>query len=181
MNAIVKLFYAIAFQVGWFVCVTTSPALSFIYTIVFASIYIGLTKRHQASLQEEILWIAVVLSLGFVLEAISFSIGFLVSSNPIKFGVIVLPPFWLLNLWILFAVALRTCLFFVFEKPVLTYLISSVAIPINYYAGAALNEDVAVNDPYLISLGLISVLWVSLLWLLNSLKRYYFRDIFNAD
>lgn len=180
MNAIAKFFYAIAFQVGWFVCVATSTFLSFIYTIAFASIYIGLTKRHSTPLKKELLWIAAVLSLGFVLETISFSVGFLVSTTPIKFGVIVLPPFWLLNLWVLFAVALRTCLSFVFEKPVLTYLVSSVAIPINYYAGAALNEDVAVNDPYLISLGLISVLWVSLLWLLNSLKRYYFGDIFNA-
>lgn len=177
---VTKLAYGVAFQIGWFVCVATNNFLSFIYTLLFSAIYLSLAKQPKDSLYKEFLWIVLVTSLGFILETISFSAGFLYSSAPTKFYVITFPPLWLVNLWILFAIALRTCLTFVFEKPLLTYLVSSIAIPINYYAGAALNDDVAVNDPYLISLGLISVLWVSLLWLLNSVKRYYFEDIFNA-
>lgn len=180
MNSATKFAYALAFQVGWFVCVATSNTLSVIYTLAFATLYLEQARRHKASLQKELLWIALVVSLGFVLETISFTAGFLFNSDAVKFSAITLPPFWLMNLWVLFAVALRTCLSFVFKKPVLTYFMSSVAIPVNYYAGAALNETVAVNNPYLISLGLISVLWVSLLWLLNSVKCVYFEDIFNA-
>jgi hypothetical protein len=118
---------------------------------------------------------------GFLLETLTFSAGFLYSkTQPNFFDRLVFPPLWLLNLWLLFAVALRTCLSFVFTAPRITYCISVVAIPLNYYAGAQLNAEVDVNSPYILSLALISLQWIFLLWCLIQTKHYCFEDIFNA-
>ena len=129
----------------------------------------------------EAYWIAVVFIGGALLETISFSTGLLCYlSSEAKQAGIQPPPLWLMNLWILFAIALRTCMSFVFTKPLLTYLSASIAIPLNYYAGAKLNAEVAVNTSYTASLVLISLMWIALLWLLIKIKRKYFEDMFNA-
>ncbi len=180
MNLLNKFAYAVTFQIGWVVCVTGDNMLSFLYALIFTGTYLGVTFRNYHSIKLEIIWIALVLTLGLCLETISFSLGLLQSANPASLGYFKLPPVWLISLWGLFAVALLTCLSFVFRNPVVAYLISSIAIPLNYFSGAALNGDITVNRPYALSLGLISILWICLLWILVSLKRCYFEEIFRA-
>lgn len=180
MKTWANVLYALGFQLGWFVCIVTTDLLSILYSIAFSGTYLVLALRSGHSLKYEVLWITCVISLGFLIETIAFSAGFLYSATPRLIGFISLPPLWLLSLWILFAVALRTCLGFLFNNPKLTYFASSIAIPLNYYAGAALNTDVAVNTPYALSLGAISALWIAVLWILVNLKRFYFEDRFNA-
>ncbi|WP_189418166.1 DUF2878 domain-containing protein [Cellvibrio zantedeschiae] len=183
MSLTSKLIYATAFQVGWFICILTASWVSLGYSLIFLTLYLGHLKRTAKyfSLKKEILWIGLVFTCGFILETISFSAGFLYTSLPVNlFEHIKLPPLWLMNLWVLFAIALRTCLSFVFSKPQITYLIASLAIPLNYYLGAKLNGDVTINNPQGLSLALIALLWIVLLWVLFQLKRFYFEDIFNA-
>jgi hypothetical protein len=178
-----KITYAIAFQIGWFVCIMGGNILGFAYTAVFISvhfIFLNITLNKVLWLKES-LWLLVVFIGGFTLETLAFSAGFVYSKTPpIFFDHLIFPPVWLLNLWLLFAVALRTCLSFVFSAPKLTYLISIIAIPLNYYAGTQLNTDVELNNPYMLSLALISVLWMFLLWCLIQTKHHCFEDIFNA-
>lgn len=178
-----KIVYAIAFQLGWFICIMAGSTLGFIYTAVFILahfIFIKLTQ-HKALWFKESLWLLVVFIGGLIVETLIFSAGFLYSgSAPGFLDKLIFPPLWLLSLWLLFALALRTCLSFVFRKPKLTYMISVIAIPLNYYAGTQLNEDVNLNSPYILSLASISLLWVFLLWCLIQIKQYYFEDTFNA-
>lgn len=178
-----KIAYALAFQIGWFVCVLAGNTLGFAYTAAFISAhFIFLTLSLNKVLWfKESLWLFVVFTGGLILETLIFSAGFVyLKTTPIFFDHLVLPPLWLLNLWLLFAIALRTCLSFVFTSPKLTYLLSIIAIPLNYYAGTQLNTDVNLNNPYTLSLALISLLWVVLLWCLIQIKHYCFEDIFNA-
>jgi hypothetical protein len=178
-----KLIYAIAFQVGWFVCILTGNWVSLAYTVLFLAFHFFFLKykAHSTLLRKEALWIASVFVGGLILETLSFSAGFLYAQTPSNlFAQLILPPIWLLNLWLVFAIALRTCLSFIFYKPKVSYLVSSVAIPLNYYAGVELNNNVAISNPYSLSLALITLMWIVLLWLLTQLKRYYFEDIFNA-
>lgn len=178
-----KIAYALAFQLGWFACIMAGNTLGVVYTTVFISahfIFLKL-KLNKVLWFKESLWLLVVFISGFIVETLIFSAGFLyLKTPPIFFDHLILPPLWLLNLWLLFALALRTCLSFVFTAPKLTYLISTIAIPLNYYAGTQLNDDVNLNSPYLLSLALISLLWVFLLWCLIQTKHYCFEDIFNA-
>jgi len=178
-----KIVYALAFQIGWFVCIMGWNELVFAYTTSFVLAHFIFLKRTLTKVLwlKESLWLFIVFIGGLILETIVFSAGFLYSKTlPIFFDAIILPPVWLLNLWVLFALALRTCLSFVFSAPKITYLISIITIPLNYYAGTQLNADVNLNNPYILSLALISLLWVFLLWCLIQTKRYCFEDIFNA-
>jgi hypothetical protein len=183
MSSTSKIAYAIAFQIGWLVCIMVGNTLGIAYTLAFILahfVFLNITLKKVLWFKE-ILWLLVVFAGGFFLETLIFSAGFLYSKTPpIFFNHLIIPPMWLLNLWLLFALALRTCLSFVFAVPKLTYLISTIAIPLNYYAGTQLNTDVDLNSPYIISLALISLLWVFLLWCLIQTKRYCFEDIFNA-
>jgi hypothetical protein len=178
-----KIAYAVAFQIGWFVCIMAGSTPGVVYTLIFISahyLFLRITLTDPVW-YKEISWLLVVFSGGLVLETIIFSAGFLYSKTPhIFFNHLILPPLWLLNLWLLFALALRTCLSFIFSAPKLTYLISTIAIPLNYYAGTQLNTDVDLNSPYILSLALISLLWVFLLWCLIQIKHYWFEDIFYA-
>lgn len=178
-----KLTYAVAFQVGWFICILGGNFFSFIYTFIFLTAHFWYLFHNKKMLSMELLWVFLIFSSGLILETISFSSSFLysissTSTNPFKH--LIIPPLWLLNLWILFAIALRTCLSFIFTKPILSYLMAFIAIPINYYAGAELNGNVFINRPYMLSLALITLMWVLFLWLLIKLKNSYFEDIFNA-
>lgn len=178
-----KIAYAIAFQIGWFICIMGEKALVIAYTLSFILVHFIFLKisLNKVLWRKEGLWILVVFLGGFALETLIFSAGFLYSnSSPGFFNHLILPPLWLLNLWLLFALALRTFMYFVFSAPKITYLISMIAIPLNYYAGTQLNSDVNLNNPYILSLALISVLWVFLLWCLIQAKQYCFEDIFNA-
>jgi hypothetical protein len=54
-------------------------------------------------------------------------------------------------------------------------------VPINYYVGAELNNDVFLAESYLLSLTLITLMWILFLWCSASLKRKYFEELFNAN
>jgi len=177
-----KLFYAIAFQAGWFFCILAGNWISLAYAVIFLTIHFWLLAQDRYfSLRKEIYWIGIVAIGGLILETISFSAAFLLyGESAILFEYLALPPLWLLNLWIIFAIALRTCLSFIFYNPKITYLSACLCIPLNYYAGAKLNNHVNISEPYTLSLATITLMWLILLRVLIHLKRHYFEDIFNA-
>ena len=187
MSTTSKLIYAIAFQVGWFVCIFSGNWTSLAYSVSFLTIHFWILAQKNKHLyfylwlRKEVLWISIVVIGGFILETLSFSAGFLYSDTPSNlFDRLIFPPLWLLNLWLIFAIALRTCLSFIFYKPTVTYLLTCICIPLNYYAGAKLNNHVTIGSPYTLNLALIALIWIALLWFLIHLKRRYFEDIFNA-
>ncbi len=183
MSSASKLAYAIAFQIGWFVCILGSSSFGLVYTGLLISAHFIFLKitLNKVLWAKEILWLILVLSGGLIIETLIFSAGFIYSEVPsIFFDNLIFPPVWLLTLWLLFGVALRTCLSLVFIAPKFSYLISVIAIPLNYYAGTQLNTDVDLNSPYTLSLALITLMWVFLLWCFMQAKLYYFEDIFNA-
>lgn len=181
MSATSKLIHAVAFQVGWFICILGGNWFSLTYTIIFLAAHFWFLSHKKTCLKKEALWLLLVFVSGFILETISFSNKFLYSLTPtVIYKYLIIAPLWMLNLWILFALALRTFLSFIFIKPNITYLITCVAIPLNYYAGAELSTNVSINNPHALSLALITLMWIALLWFLIKLKSGYFEDIFDA-
>lgn len=183
MFNISKLIYAVAFQAGWFVCILAGNLASLIYTLFFLVAHFwSLSYRNShLSIRKEVLWVIIIFCLGVAVETIYFSAGFLYTEAPKKlFDGLLLPPIWLLCIWIIFSLALRTCLSFLFYKPALSYLTCLLFVPLNYYAGAKLNNEVDINEPYFLSLALMTLIWILFLWCLIYIKRHYFEEIFNA-
>lgn len=183
MSTTSKAAYALAFQIGWFVCIMEGNTASLIYSTLFLGAHFIFLKQsiNNVLWLKELLWILLVLVSGFIAESLTFSAGFIYSEIvPYTFEYFVMPPMWLLCIWVLFSLALRTCLSIVFSNPRLTYLLAIIAIPLNYYAGAQLNPDVELNSPYILNLGFITLIWIVLLWCLIHIKRSYFEDMFNA-
>ncbi len=184
MSNISKLVYALAFQAGWFVCIMAGNLASVVYTALFLfSHFWWLTRKSPTFfIHKELLWVMIVFCLGLIVETIYFSGSFLYTDAPKKlFDHVSLPPTWLLCIWLMFALALRTCLSFLFYKPTLSYLTCFVFVPVNYYAGAKLNKDVDINEPVFLSLALMTLIWILFLWGLIHIKRHYFEEIFNAS
>lgn len=189
MSATQKIIYAIAFQIGWFVCILGSNTASLYYSLVFVACHLAfsLYRNNALWMAKEVLWLLLIVAFGLMIETFSFSAGFLfyqtsgnfLTTNTL-FESFLTPPLWLVNLWLIFAVALRTCLAFMLYKPNLLYALSLVLVPINYYAGAALNNGVALSQPYYFSLTLITLLWLVFFWCLVRIKQRYFKDMFNA-
>lgn len=183
MSSISKLVYALAFQAGWFICITAGNFASIFYVALFLFVHFWFLarKNSQLLLPKEILWIIIVFCLGLMVETIYFSAGFLYTDAPKKsFDQLLLPPIWLLCIWIIFSLALRTCLSFLFYKPALSYLTCLLFVPVNYYAGSTLNTEVNINEPYFLSLALMTLIWILFLRCLIYIKHHYFEEIFNA-
>lgn len=190
MSNISKLVYALAFQAGWFVCILAGNFASLVYTALFLIAHFGfLTKLYLLApkdiprfMRKEALWVMIVLSFGLIVETLFFSAGFLYIDKAQPFlNQLVLPPTWLLCIWVIFSLALRSCLSFLFYKPTLSYLACIIFVPVNYYAGAKLNNQVDINEPYFLSLALMTIIWIICLWCLIHIKRRYFEEIFNAN
>ena len=177
-----SIIYAIAFQAGWFICVMAGNYVSVAYAFTYLCLHFWLLSRSKQKLniQKEIIWLAMIVCCGVAIETVFFSAGFLYSNtHSMTLGRVSFPPIWLISLWLVFAIAMRTSLAFLFAKPWLSCLLIVITIPLNYKAGASLNNNIGINEPYIVSLGLITVVWVTFLVYIIELKRHFFEDIFN--
>ena len=183
MSKISTFAYAVSFQAGWFLSTTSGSLASAAYTLVFLVCHFWFIAHNLpvSLLRKEILWVLIISILGLIIEIISFSSGLLYTKTQQSFdhGPL-LPPIWLLCIWIMFALALRTCLSFLFNNLIISCLLCVIFVPINYYAGAGLNNEVAIGQPHFFNLGLITFMWILFLWCAIYLKRYFFEDLFNA-
>jgi hypothetical protein len=185
MSTSSKLAYGLGFQIGWFICIMAGNTASLIYCALFMIAHSIFLKKSLSKVfwLKEFLWLAMIFIFGFAIESLNFSAGFInyLQAPPNPIDHFVTPPIWLLSLWVLFGIALRTFLSVLFAKPILTYLLSTIAIPLNYYAGANLSHEIELNTPYILTLALITLTWITFLWCLIHIKPYYFEDIFNAS
>jgi hypothetical protein len=178
------LIYAVAFQVGWFICILMGNLVGIVYTFVFLTCHCWFLVRdnRRAFLGKEVLWILLIASLGSIVEIISFSSGLLyMRAQEAPSFDLLLPPIWLSCIWIIFAIALRTCLSFLFNNLTLSCFLCVIFVPINYYAGVNLNHEVAINDPIFLNLTLITFIWVLFLCCITYLKKHFFEEICNAN
>jgi hypothetical protein len=177
----VKIFNAIGFQIGWVVCVSKTNLFGLTFTIAFLIIHLFLIRLYSREffLKKEIYWILIILIIGFLIEMLFFSLGVLHTDikTPYLTYFIISPP-WIICLWLLFATALRTSLSFLFNRPWLAYLATAIMAPCSYLAGSHLNTQVDINKPIILSLAIISMVWVCALWVFTHIKHFYFEDIF---
>lgn len=176
-----KIINAIVFQIGWFICILTTNTISLAFTFLFVvgnffAIYFFTGKF---SLKTEVSWLLLCLALGLIYETIFINSGILYQTGAdtlAVFGGVQLPPAWLLCLWVVFAVIMRTSMTFIFNKPLLTCLLTLAVAPCNYYAGAGLNSQVDIGQPLLLNLSLLGLTWAFAMACLITVYNLHFKD-----
>lgn len=147
----------VLFQAGWFACLLLSGIYPVLITaIILCAHYTIVVPKTQRFPETVLLFKALVI--GFLLEVFYLYFGILVKvggESPLS----LLPPVWLLLIWVLFATTFRHGLLWLKHKPWLSALFAAVAAPISYYSGAALNTAMDLGESTGVSLLVIAISW----------------------
>lgn len=184
MNNSFKIGNAIIFQIGWFICILTNNAISLGFTLLFiiCNFFCIHFLTKTLSLKTEIFWLLICLTLGFSCEMVFFNSGILyqADSNALEQG-LQLPPIWLICLWAMFAVLMRSSLTFVFSKPFISCGLALLVAPCNYYAGASLNSQVDIGLPLLLNLSWLGAIWALVMGCLIAIHGHLFKNVTIPD
>jgi hypothetical protein len=176
-----QLIYGALYQIGWLVCVCLGNTAALAYALSFVIFHLGYVRFFQGSsnLSRELYWLILISLAGYGIETIFFSSGLLYeNTSPGLFSQFNPAPCWLFALWLCFAIALRSCLSFIFIYPRISYCLFAFAVPLTYLAGTYLNSNVHIHQPQNMSLIFITLGWMLMIAFIHFLKRRYFEDIF---
>ncbi|MEX2962295.1 DUF2878 domain-containing protein [Microbulbifer sp. TYP-18] len=154
---------ALLFDIAWPLCVLVDN-LALVCAFTLLNLYVHL--RFIANLPHEFLWVGMIWVFGVLIDGFLFSQGLMINIDGSKF-----PPFWLLLLWVNFAMALRYAFFFLQKNLWLAAAVGGVAGPFSYYMGAWLNGTVMFREPVVLSLAVLSLVWALFLPLVAWLAR----------
>ncbi|WP_323844590.1 DUF2878 family protein [Microbulbifer magnicolonia] len=142
---------ALLFDIAWPLCVLVdSVAVIAVFTL--ANLFIHL--RFVANKPNEWLWILVIWCCGATIDTAVFSSGLLRNDNGSPF-----PPPWLLLLWVNFATALRYSMFFLQKSAALAAVLGGVFGPFSYWTGAWLNGTVEFQQPVILPVVVLVIIW----------------------
>lgn len=175
------MLHLILFQVGWFICVIFGDLSALAYSGAYLVLHLTLIISNNASrFIIEIIWLAVFVVSGVIVEALFFSVGILRDvTYPSGGENLILPPIWLICLWLLFGISMRTTLSFMLTKVVLGLLLIGIGIPFSYFMGASLSDSVSIKEPQLLSLLVITIVWMAFYASIIFFKKTYFEDVFD--
>ena len=158
----------VLFQLGWFLCVFSAANNLAAISILSCVAIIGLHLSMLRHIKQEIKLILVTGAIGFVVDSIQITFN-VFDAGPAKN--LPLAPFWLVALWMLFAISLRHSLAWLADKPWLSAGVGAVFAPLAYFAGSRLG---AIElPPYDLPTSLIAIglTWAIVTPLLFSLAK----------
>ncbi len=158
-----KLLNAVLFQLGWFACVLGGDVIAFAVTVSILCIHKALfvDKRFEWS------FIAAVALAGFIIDNSLAWLGVFTFQSPS----LLLMPFWMMCIWLLFAMTLNHSLIWLKDRLWLASVLGAISGPMAYFAGSKL-ANVALSTPPTFSLLSISVCWAVLLPVFFVFIRY---------
>ncbi len=143
----------VLFQMGWLACVLLPDYWFLVATALILSIHLLLIVPAGSRLDECFL-LTTFFVVGFVIESIYLHSGImLIAGNPL------LPPLWLLLLWVLFATTCRYSLRWLSSRFMFAIVFAAIGAPLSYYFGVQLRQDVLFNPSLPYSLFMISASW----------------------
>jgi hypothetical protein len=143
----------VLFQAGWFTCLLIDNAwLYVIFTIILWVHFLWLVPK--ATVLFEMALLVKMLFVGLCVEVFYLQVGVLVQAS----GTLI-PPVWLLMIWVLFATTLSHSLLWLRKKLYLAAVFSAVAAPLSYYAGVQLNASISFHDNAWLSISIIALSW----------------------
>jgi hypothetical protein len=147
---------AIAFQLAWFACVLGaaygSPWIGISVTIAVIALHLSRASDNASELKL-ILMAGLV---GIVGEGALIASGIVsyVAPGPIP----LLPPFWLITLWLGFATLMNVSMAWMKNRYALAAILGLLFGPLSYIAGEKLG-GMTIHEPRMIGIASISIMW----------------------
>jgi hypothetical protein len=176
-----NIFNFIGFYIGWYICITlgNNSALAFTFVFIAAQLYLQKLCYKKFKLVKELAWLSSIVCMGVAVESSSLSLGVLGSSKELlHFGVLNVPPLWLICIWLLFAASLRTSLSWLLHHKTVFYLITAIIAPLNYIVGSKLQHEIYFGANLAKSSLFICLMWILFLLSAISIKNLFFKEIF---
>ncbi|WP_179957587.1 DUF2878 domain-containing protein [Exilibacterium tricleocarpae] len=145
---------AALFEVVWFACVWGGDGMAAAAVIALLAVHGWLVMRDTAEWR----FIAAVALVGIAGDCLWFGFGVFQRTDQM-----LLPPLWLMLLWLAFATTLKHSFAKLGNFWWLAALVGAVAGPLSYLAGAALNGGVEFAQPLWLSFAALAVYWAVLL------------------
>ncbi len=156
------------FYAGWFGSVMAAAAgrdwLALAAALAVVLVHLVVTPRPFAELK---LIIAAAV-IGLVAEGMLITFGFASYTMPNSFAV--LPPLWLVAIWMAFATTMNVSLGWLKNHVPLSAVLGFLMAPPSYFAGQKLG-GIVLAEPHVISLAAIGLVWAGAFPLLVVLAR----------
>ncbi|MCY4218755.1 MAG: DUF2878 domain-containing protein [Gammaproteobacteria bacterium] len=141
---------AVKFQIGWVLVVLYGNTMAMVCAVIALLIY---SKWFYSGIQDLIL-IGLTVALGFVGDTLMGYIGLLEYPS----GLIV-PPFWMITLWLLFSMTLPWSLRPLIRRRPLFILFCIIGGPLSYVVGVRLTDVEFGLEPMNVIL-ILSAIWI---------------------
>lgn len=151
----------IAFNVAslyaaWFASVLAAangrPILATAASLVVVLLNVAISRDRLADMR----LIAYAALVGFVLDSIVINLGLARYASPGPYALV--PPLWLVAMWMAFATSLNVSLAWFKSRLRLATLLGAIGGPLSYYAGARLG-GMEFAEPLSLSIGALGLLW----------------------
>jgi hypothetical protein len=155
------------FQLGWFGCLLLNGFWPLLLVVSILCFHFGLLLP-KSQWRSEIQLLLKVLCVGACIEIVYLRVGILV-----RLDGSLLPPLWLLLIWLLFAMTFNHSLLWLRNRLYIAAIFAAIAAPCSYYAGASMNSLMSLNSSTIFSLLSISLSWALVFPLL---LRWFIHD-----
>lgn len=133
----------VAFQVGWFACVSgAASGLPWVGVLV-VGLVIGLHLVLAARPGQELRLVLLAVVMGLVFDSLLVKSGWLQYAGGAAFAG--MAPYWILAMWALFATTLNVSMGWLKNKPGLAVLMGAIFGPLSYMAGQRLGALEFIN------------------------------------
>ncbi len=155
---------------GWWACILGAAAGNPWLGPVVVSAYLGFHLSWSKQKQHDAIFILLAGLVGLGVETIKKITGLIIYQADIPGGL--LPPFWMLAMWLLFASTLTASLGWLRGRYLLSFALGAVFGPLSYLAGEGLGA-ISLPHPPLISITALSIIWAlalpTLAWMAGQL------------
>lgn len=148
---------AILFQVVWFVCVLAGS----VWALVATGCYLLIHDRFFMHSRKEWRLLFLFLGLGVLIDGTLFQIGLFSIAGAVTEDSL-LPPIWLLCLWISVGTLFAHSLSMLRTRYLLISLMGMVGPPLSYIAGAKLS-GISLAEPMYLTLSVVAIIWALVL------------------
>lgn len=144
---------AVAFQIGWFICVLAGNFWGGIYTSIILLLHFQVSYLRI----RDFISLLILLIIGGLHDLLLIHLNFIRFAGDPHF-----PPLWLFCLWALFAITLNHSLQWIYSRPWLSSVTGAVAGPLSYLAGVQLSTA-QWSGPLIAVLPIMAALWLLML------------------
>lgn len=159
-------FNSLGYYAVWFALIIFPKKGQDILAILITLAYIAIHFYFSSCKKEDARLLVIIVGIGLVLDGTFGYMGLFIFNDPLPFLGL---PYWLLLIWIIFALLLNHSLQWLNKSPIIAILAGAIFAPLSYSAGQKLEVLTITNLNQ--TLGIIAFMWALLLPLLTKLTK----------